>query len=136
MQQEIVSGYKKKGLFDSKRKEWFESVAADAELQTILAQLVRRLVEVKIEKDPELVIKDCGSGASSGKLSALIQTELVKRQVTTGKKAQKRTGDAPSDVSTPVDISAMTETELLDAINNLVADAGSSLQQQAPVTVD
>lgn len=128
MQQDLIAQYKKNGAFDAKRKAWFAAVDADEELQKKLNTLVHRLVRVKIEKDPELVMNDSGSG--SGKLSALIQTELVKRHVQKSKTADK--GDAPADVSLS-NVETMSETELLDTINALVAISAKTAQQEGPV---
>lgn len=134
MQQDLVTQYKKGGAFDAKRKAWFESVVADEELQKKLNKLVDKLVRVKIEKDPELVINDSGNGDGSGKLSALIQTELVKRQVQRAKTAAKDKDDLPTDISL-CEVETMTETELLDAINTLVAKTAEAVQADDPVVV-
>lgn len=80
---ELISRYKKQGYFDLKRKELFDLFISDQSKNEELKNLLNQLVKYKILKDPDLF------GKNRGKLSALIQTELVKRHVEKNKLKNK-----------------------------------------------
>lgn len=86
----------------------------------------------KIEKEPELFSK------SRGKVSALIQTELVKRHVERDKLKAKGSGDGNGDVDADkidLEISGdkYSETELLDRINDLLDSFATSVGESEEI---
>ena len=124
-QKDIVAAYKREGLFDAKRRQLFDEFCADTARREQLLALVERLVKCKIQKDPDVFAKN------TGKLSTLIQTELVKRYALNKKLKVKRGGNSddigmhPSTETTEADartlpLNTATETELMDMINDLL----------------
>lgn len=123
-QKEIVAEYKRQGLFDARRKQFFDTFVADETRQQQLKELISELVKCKIEKEPELFSKN------RGKVSALIQTELVKRHVereklsTSGGWADGETGDGAGSGKD----GRYSDTELLDRINDLLDSYVASVE--------
>lgn len=134
-QKEIVARYKKQGHFDARRKQFFDTFVADRARQQQLTELIGELVKCKIEKEPELFSKN------RGKVSALIQTELVKRHVEREKLGAKSSSGEASNSSSDHRSSGTdgkySDTELLDRINDLldayIASVVGSDQVQAEI---
>lgn len=123
-QKELIAEYKKQGNFDSKRKELFDAFVSDKTRQMELSQFINQLVKLKISKDPDLF------GKNRGKLSALIQTELVKRHVEKEKDKFKLSTD--NTTITP-DLTALSEIELLDHINSLLDSFAESIKNNEEI---
>lgn len=131
-QKEIVGEFKKQGHFDARRKQFFDTFVADEDRQQQLAELISKLVRCKIEKEPELFSK------SRGKVSALIQTELVKRHVERDKLKAKSSGDGNGDVDADkidpeISGDKYSETELLDRINDLLDSFATSVGESEEI---
>lgn len=118
-QAQLVAKYKKDGFFDEDRKALFDAFSSSDNhaTKTELNNLILSLVKIKIEKDPYLLTKN------KGKISALIQTELVKRHVETFRvkaTAAKTHKDATDNASAKLPDGSNTENEILDKINSLL----------------
>lgn len=128
-QKEIVAEFNKKGYFDTRRKELFDLFVADETRQQQLEVLLKQLIKCKIEKDPDFF------GKNRGKMSALIQTELVKRHVVKEKSKVKSGNRAHftnnNDLSQPTAVvdGEYSETELLDRINDLLNTFSTSIEE-------
>ncbi|KAG7693356.1 hypothetical protein KL930_004040 [Ogataea haglerorum] len=70
--QTLVNRYKKEGLFDLKRRELLDNFVASDDSK--LNELLVKLIDLKVEKDPGILTQN------KGRLVALIQTDLLKRQ--------------------------------------------------------
>jgi predicted component of type VI protein secretion system len=125
-QKEIVAEYKKRGFFDTKRKEWLDLCLEDTEKRDTLKTLIEQVVKCKIEKDPELLIKN------KGKVTALIQTELVKRHVQKTKQISGNTNTTINSDIKPID----KEMELLDQLNSILDSFAIKAASEFPVNQD
>ncbi|KAG7878821.1 hypothetical protein KL938_003964 [Ogataea parapolymorpha] len=92
--QTLVNKYKKEGLFDLKRRQLLDNFVASDDSK--LNELLEKLIDLKVEKDPGILTQN------KGRLVALIQTDLLKRQ-----------SNRPSGEKTQ-------EEEIVDEINELL----------------
>ncbi|KAG7907144.1 hypothetical protein KL906_004330 [Ogataea polymorpha] len=81
--QTLVNKYKKEGLFDFKRRQLLDNFVASDDSK--LNELLEKLIDLKVEKDPAILTQN------KGRLVALIQTDLLKRQSSrpSGEKTQE-----------------------------------------------
>ncbi|KAG7878324.1 hypothetical protein KL905_003835 [Ogataea polymorpha] len=81
--QTLVNKYKKEGLFDLKRRQLLDNFVASDDSK--LNELLEKLIDLKVEKDPAILTQN------KGRLVALIQTDLLKRQSSrpSGEKTQE-----------------------------------------------
>ncbi|ESX01341.1 hypothetical protein KL918_004296 [Ogataea parapolymorpha] len=81
--QTLVNKYKKEGLFDLKRRQLLDNFVASDDSK--LNELLEKLIDLKVEKDPGILTQN------KGRLVALIQTDLLKRQSSrpSGEKTQE-----------------------------------------------
>lgn len=133
-QRELVSRFKRDGLFDSKRREWFERFETDDASHRELGELIEKVIKLKIKKDPDLLTKN------KSKVSALIQTELVKRQVEKAK-LERESKPAPavpygSGLACGPESEPECESDLLDQINEILHRCAQSIGESCPVSLD
>lgn len=107
MAEKLVSQYKLGGSFEKDRKQLLAQFQSDAEKKETARKLISQLVKLMLQRDGQLLSKN------HAQVSALIQTELVKRHVAKSRDCASTT--APSSAAW-----SMAEINLLDNINALV----------------
>ncbi|KAG7827328.1 hypothetical protein KL920_004582 [Ogataea angusta] len=124
--QTLVNKYKKEGLFDLKRRQLLDNFVASDDSK--LNELLEKLIDLKVEKDPGILTQN------KGRLVALIQTDLLKRQ-SNGPSGEKTQEEAVVDeinelltgyVTKVVDDNKELNEELTAKLNEMKQEAGSS----------
>ncbi|KAG7822382.1 hypothetical protein KL919_004728 [Ogataea angusta] len=124
--QTLVNKYKKEGLFDLKRRQLLDDFVASDDSK--LNELLEKLIDLKVEKDPGILTQN------KGRLVALIQTDLLKRQ-SSGPSGEKTQEEAVVDeinelltgyVTKVVDDNKELNEELTAKLNEMKQEAGSS----------
>ncbi|KAG7807122.1 hypothetical protein KL921_004546 [Ogataea angusta] len=124
--QTLVNKYKKEGLFDLKRRQLLDNFVASDDSK--LNELLEKLIDLKVEKDPGILTQN------KGRLVALIQTDLLKRQ-SSGPSGEKTQEEAVVDeinelltgyVTKVVDDNKELNEELTAKLNEMKQEAGSS----------
>ncbi|ODV85874.1 hypothetical protein CANARDRAFT_7237 [[Candida] arabinofermentans NRRL YB-2248] len=80
--QELITKYKRKGYFDTKRKQLISNFTTsetenDVSMNFKLDELIDKLIDLKVRQDPSILAKN------KGKLAALVQTALINEQFKT-----------------------------------------------------
>ncbi|KAG7837615.1 hypothetical protein KL942_004503 [Ogataea angusta] len=124
--QTLVNKYKKEGLFDLKRRQLLDNFIASDDSK--LNELLEKLIDLKVEKDPGILTQN------KGRLVALIQTDLLKRQ-SNGPSGEQTQEEAVVDeinelltryVTKVVDDNKELNEELTAKLNEMKQEAGSS----------
>ena len=119
--EDIIEKYKREGHFDNKRRELFEKFTSNNENSEKLSKLLEKVIKIKISKDPDIIFKN------NGKISAIIQTELVKRHIS------KKNSDNNNKINNSMkeNINKSEESDLLelfDEINSILDEYANSVE--------
>ncbi|GMM46087.1 hypothetical protein DAPK24_026620 [Pichia kluyveri] len=122
--EDIIEKYKREGYFDNKRRELFEKFTSNNENSEKLSKLLEKVIKIKISKDPDIIFKN------NGKISAIIQTELVKRHISK-KNSDNNNNNNKIINSMKENINKSEESDLLelfDEINSILDEYANSVE--------
>ena len=125
--EDIIEKYKREGHFDNKRRELFEKFTSNNENSEKLSKLLEKVIKIKISKDPDIIFKN------NGKISAIIQTELVKRHVSkkNSDNSNNNNNNNNNNNSMKENINKSEESDLLelfDEINSILDEYANSVE--------
>ena len=129
--EDIIEKYKREGHFDNKRRELFEKFTSNNENSEKLSKLLEKVIKIKISKDPDIIFKN------NGKISAIIQTELVKRHISK-KNSDNNNNNNNNNNNDKIINSSIKENnnkseesdllELFDEINSILDEYANSVE--------